>query len=216
MNNKFVFLTVVCLLYIVFSGCTPRKSVNGVNFWEKNNVVSLENNVVKMDYNLATGYYKVFDKAAHLLCIDSAYAQINKQKSIDDAVRTWRIENEEAGVSLVIQNAHSSNCNLLLKFSLQKNIPYILLSAGIDNQSNDTLFVNKIMPLADGKIFEGKDLSENLRILEGNGGGERTLMRERPSVLSRNNILIHFGNEKEYYSLVMGGITYNEFNKFAG
>ena len=98
---------------------------------------------------------------------------------------------------------------------MQKEIPYIILSAGIENKSKDTVIVKKIMPLAGGKIFTGKNLTENLRILDGNGGAEETFMRDYPNVRSRNNFLIHFGNQKESHSLVMGGITYNEFNKFA-
>jgi hypothetical protein len=38
-------------------------------------------------------------------------------------------------------------------------------------------------------------------------------MRYRPAAQCRNNMLLFFGDGDGYHSLVLGGITYREFNK---
>ncbi|MDR1407508.1 MAG: hypothetical protein LBJ23_05615, partial [Tannerella sp.] len=176
-------------------------------------IASLQNGLVKVDFDLQTGYYQLFDKQRGVLCIDSAYAQINGWKTTDPLTRTHRITKEAGGQSLLIECADAENKTLLLQFSLQPGKPYLILAAGVDNRSNDTLIIKKIMPLAEGRIFKGKNVRENLRILDGNGGGESTVMRHKPPVACRNNMLLCFGNEIESHSLVMGGITYSEYNK---
>jgi hypothetical protein len=176
-------------------------------------IVSLQNAQTRVDFNLQTGYYQIFNRQDKILCIDSAYAQVNDWKTTDVLTRTYSLSHDDNGQSLLIECTDAENKTILLQFSLQNDKPYLILSAGIDNTSADTLIVKKIAPVAGAKLFRGKDFSKNLRILDGNGGAEPTTMRDKPAIHCRNNMLLFFGDENEHHSLVLGGITYLEFNK---
>jgi hypothetical protein len=208
--KAFTILTVSILI------CVACNQAQTVSVSEKNQVVSLRNNLVSVDFDLASGYYQVSDLKSKTVCIDSAFLQIDGWKSTGDFYRSYTESPETPvadGRSLLIESAGDQGVKLLLRFSLQPGKPYLILAAGVDNRSNDTLIIKKIMPLSEGRIFKGKNIKENLRILDGNGGGEPTVMRHRPPVACRNNMLLCFGNEIESHSLVMGGITYSEYNK---
>ncbi|MDR3217361.1 MAG: hypothetical protein LBU22_00015, partial [Dysgonamonadaceae bacterium] len=203
----------ILLIIPLFFACSQKSEVNGVSISEKGNKVSLENKFVKVDFDFHSGYYQVFDVKEKLLCIDSAYLQINDRKSIDKGNIKWSASPDTEGQSLLIEHEDGANLKLLLRFSLQKGSPSLILAAGVDNAANDTLIVKKIAPLAGGKLFPGRNITENLRVLDGNGGGDYTQMKDKASAWSRNNMMIYFGNEKEHRSVVLGGITYADFNK---
>ena len=218
MKTKINCLTLLLMLVILIltTGCYNENHINGVVISEKKHIVSIENDGLRIEYDLLSGYYKCIDKKNQLVCVDSAYAQINKLKTTDEQTeRTWESFDKQNESSLLITNTNKNNESLLLKFTLRKDAPYVLFAVGINNQSNDTLFIREISPLAGGEIFKGKDVTQNLHILDGNGGGEPTYMRYVPSLICRNNMLVYFGDEKENYSLVMGGVSYNEFDKLA-
>jgi hypothetical protein len=195
------------------TACSQDITVNGVSVSGDSNLVSLQNKQVKVSFDLQTGYYQIMDKQAGIICMDSAYAQINDWKTTDRLTRTWRAVPDTDGQSLLIESVEAGHKTLLLQFSLQNDKPYLILSAGLDNISQDTVIVKKIAPLAGAKLFKGKDITKNLRILDGNGGAEPTFMRDRPAVHCRNNMLLFFEDDRDCYSLVLGGITYQEFNK---
>jgi hypothetical protein len=204
-------LAVLILSIVICVACNHRQKVS---VSEKNQVVSLKNELVRVDFDLTSGYYQVSDLKSKTVCIDSAFLQIDGWKSTGDLSRSYTASPDDAGgQSLLIECADAENKTLLLRFSLQKDKPYLILSAGIDNQSNDTLIVKTIAPLAGAKLFKGKDITKNLHILDGNGGGEVTKMRYRPAAHSRNNMLLFFGEGDDFHSLVLGGVTYREFNK---
>jgi hypothetical protein len=180
---------------------------------EKDKIASLQNSQTRIDFDLRTGYYQIFNKQDKILCIDSAYAQVNDWKTTDLLVRTYSVVRNDNGKSLLIECTDAGNKKILLQFSLQNDESYLILSAGLDNISDDTLIIKKIAPLAGAKLFKGKDITKNLRILDGNGGAESTVVRDKPAIHCRNNMLLFFGDEDEHHSIVLGGITYREFNK---
>jgi hypothetical protein len=211
-DGKIMMKTFVILISSVIV-CVACNQTQEVSASEKNQVVSLENNLVQVNFDLASGYYQIVDMQDKTLCIDSAYAQINDWKTTDPLIRTHSVAQDAGGQSLLIECADAGNKTLLLRFSLQKDKPYLILSAGIDNLSDDIIIVKTIAPLAGAKLFKGKDVTKNLRILDGNGGGEVTKMNYRPAAHSRNNMLLFFGEGDDSRSLVLGGVTYREFNK---
>ncbi|MDR1486046.1 MAG: hypothetical protein LBT09_14660, partial [Planctomycetaceae bacterium] len=180
---------------------------------ENNKVVSLQNESVKVNFDLRDGYYQVVNVKENLICIDKAYAEVNDWKTTDSLVRTYNVVQNDNGKSLLVECTEAGNKKILLQFSLQNDKSYLILSAGLDNISDNTLIIKKIAPVAGAKLFKGKDITKNLRILDGNGGGEPTVIRDKPAIHCRNNMLLFFGDGSEYHSIVLGGITYREFNK---
>ena len=209
--NIFAMLLIM-VVFIITVGCSEDK----ITVSEKNNTISIENEALRIEYDLLSGYYKCLDKKSRLVCVDSAYAQVSGLKTTDELIkRTWESFGGQDETSLLITNTNEKKESLLLKFTLSKDSPFVLFTAGVNNQSDDTLFIREISPLAGGRIFKGKDVTRNLHVLDGNGGGEPTYMRQEPSLICRNNMLVYFGDEEEHYSLVMGGVSYNDFEKLA-
>jgi hypothetical protein len=75
MKKKVIVLIIPFLLF----ACSRKSELNGVSVSEKGNKVSLENEFVKVDFDLLSGYYQVFDVKNKWLCFDSAFAQVNDQ-----------------------------------------------------------------------------------------------------------------------------------------
>jgi hypothetical protein len=208
------FMRTLMFAFVLSVIIVQNAVANDVIVSENNKVVSLQNEYVKVNFDLRGGYYQVVNVKENLICIDKAYAEVNGWKTTDTGILTWKSAQDHTGQFLLIEHKNPQNNNLLLlKFSLSKGTPYLILYTGIKNVSENPLFVKRFSPLAGGKIFNDKNTTENLRILDGNGGGEKTMLRNKPPVWCRNNMLITFGNKSQRYSVVMGGITYNEFNK---
>ena len=64
-------------------------------------------------------------------------------------------------------------------------------------------------------LSRAKTCLSNLKLLDGNGGGEPTRVTTDPNLKSRNNLLLTFGAGPTRRSLVMGGLTYADYEKFA-
>jgi hypothetical protein len=176
----------------------------------------LQNARVKIAFDLQTGLYTISDARDGRVCIADAFAQVGSIKTTDPLSRSHTLATAADGASsLTISCTDPQKGTLLLKFSLQKDTPHIILTAGYANRTDAPVIIKTITPLSGGTLFRGKNISENLSVLDGNGGAEATFVRHTPSAYSRNNMLIHFGSSEDFHSLVMGGISYNEFNKYA-
>ncbi len=77
--------------------------------------------------------------------------------------------------------------------------------------------------MADGIIYEGVDMTKDFAMIDGFSGGEPLEYGRRfyspltrsNALKSRNNILLTFSDEQKRRLLVMGGLTYHDFEKFA-
>lgn len=212
--RKFKHILLIILIVLVTSR-TKAQDLNGVHFQETGSSVSAENDLTRIVFNLKTGSYQVISKIDRTVCIDSAYAQVNEWKTTDPGLRKWQLLDDKDGASLLISQEIPNQPTLLLKFSMKQGKPYVLFTTGINNTTNQAIAVKKLAPLCDAHIFRGENIMENLKVLDGNGGGEGTIIREKPALLSRNNLMFTFGNDRIRHSLVMGGISYNEYEKFA-
>ncbi|MDR1746875.1 MAG: hypothetical protein LBR49_06345 [Tannerella sp.] len=212
MNRLFLLFFVPA--WVIISGCSQHTTVNGVHIAAKGKTVMLQNDFVQVVFNLQTGYYQVYDLAENVLCIDSAYAEVNDLKTTDKGVVKWNATPDSAGQSLLIEHQNEQKIKLLLRFSLQKDNPRILLTAGLENASSDTLIIKHFSPLSGGKLFKDRNITENMKALTGTGGAVPTEILDSLPVHSINNLLLYFGNKTSHRSVVLGGITYSEFNKY--
>lgn len=186
-------------------GCGGSNPSGRMRVYEDKQVVSIENSRVVIHYDLSTGYYSGWDKQKQVLCLDSAFAKVNELVSTQADQRKWESSETDSTMSLRIAHHFDHKPSLLLWFTVSKNSPDVLLSVGVDNQTTDTVIVKTMEPIAGANVFPGKDITRNLKVLDGNGGGEATMMREKPALLCRNNLMMHFGEEQDAHTLVMGG-----------
>ena len=208
-----VFLLLTCLCFGI-----PRNT-NGITSTHTQKEVTLENEKVRLVFDLENGTYSATDKASGIQGIYNACCKINEFSTTVADSRSYDIMPANSllgqGVTLQITSQKKGQPDLLFRFTLYPAQPYIILHGGIKNTTDRDIQVKTIYPLADGSIFKGCDLSKNFRAIDGQGGGTATFIRTQPSMLSQNNMIVHFGDNKEYHSLVGGGISYHEFAKFA-
>ncbi|MFN2344015.1 MAG: hypothetical protein ABR542_11725, partial [Desulfonatronovibrio sp.] len=112
---------------------------------------------------------------------------------------------------------------MIFSFTLYEHKGYLAVSGGLENTTGQSIRVKEIHALADGKVYDGMDISQNFAMIDGFSGGEpleygrriySPLSREN-ALKSRNNILLTFGDDHLRNTLVMGGLTYSDFEKFA-
>lgn len=181
--------------------------------------VTLENSSICLTFDLEEGTYSAIDKSNQRRSLYKAYGKINEYSTRDADVRNYKVipvENELGkGVALQLLTQKKGEPELIFSYLLYPEQNYILMYGGIRNTTPKSIQVKSIVPVADAALFEGCDLSRNFRAMDGQGGGAATYLRNEPSLLSQNNMLLHFGDDGNFHSLVCGGISYHEFAKFA-
>ena len=119
------------------------------------------------------------------------------------------------GRSLLITSTVPDGPKLLLRISLYDEQGFIALAAGLENTTDKVIQLKEITPL-EGEAFAGFDTQSRYSTLDGFSGGAKTYVshegRKRKSL---NNLLATFGNPGENRSLVLGGLSYEEFEKNA-
>ena len=190
--------------------------------------VVLENRHVSFAYDLSRGQYTTTDKRDGSVCIKDGIFQIHDvTSSLPTLEHTWQgrdvLDELGHGKSITIKSTAPGQCSLLFEVALYDHRTCLVFAGGIENVTDQPVQLRLIKPLAAGKLFHGFDMARNFRLLDGNGGGEPlewgvkkyTAVNQGNYTFSRNNILMTFGENKTRRSIVMGGLTYHEFEKFA-
>ncbi len=195
---------------------------------ESNNAVAIENEAVKFVYDLSRGSYDAIDRRNNSVCINDGCFQINDFTTLTPGfVHTWKsrpVSDELGkGKALTIKSSKPDEASLLFEITLYEGRGCIVFGGGIENSTSESVRLKLIKPIADGTLFAGFDMKKNFRLLDGNSGGEPlewgvkkyTAVHKGNYVYSRNNLLITFGENQTRRSMVMGGLTYHDFEKFA-
>lgn len=213
---KILFFSLLSLF--LFWGC-HNDVINGVSVKKRMSVVTIDNGLISVKYDLGKGTYCAFDKSRNIEAISNASSQINQfnteSKGVSNSYTVEPIiEKLGKGLALLIKSKKDNFPNQLFKIKLFDNQSYIILQSGIENDLSEPYVIKKLSPVANTSIFKGLNLNENFRVIDGEGGGIETYIRKEPTILSQNNIILSFGNRDNRFSLVAGGATYREFEKF--
>jgi len=181
-------------------------------------VVTIENSLVRVEFDLAKGTYHAADRKQERVIIADAATKIGGFSSVG-ATNTFVAEPLSdalgLGQSVLITSAVAGGPKLLLRISLYEASEFIALAAGLENTTDKVIQLKEIAPL-DGKAFAGFDTQSRFSTLDGFSGGAKTYVahdgRKRKSL---NNLLVTFGNPGANRSLVLGGLSYEEFEKSA-
>jgi hypothetical protein len=214
--DKILFqsLAFTVMLFTLFS-CTESKEVVTKI---KNDVAAIENQFVQINYDLQSGKYSAIDRRDDKTCVSNAFFRINDVSSIDgyqfEAKEEGLTDELGSGKKLIITGTKTNAISLVFEIALYDEESFISLNAGLVNTSDIDLKIVEFSPLI-GKAYEGFTFG-NFKTLDGEVGKEPTLVGTADTLISRNNLLATFGEKgKAKRSLVIGGLSYNEFQKYA-
>ncbi|WP_052446825.1 Ig-like domain-containing protein [Candidatus Soleaferrea massiliensis] len=198
---------------------------------EQDNVVAIENANVRLEYDLAKGSYDAIDKRHNTTVLEDAYSSYNGEQSLDNGY-TFSYTTQQVsdtlgnGTMLMIKAEKADSFTQYLGFSLYEGRDSIIVSPGIENTTDEIIKLMEFRPIDRATAFPDAEL-KNLSMLDGNSGHwenvdslgkswnkQSTSVRHSGSVRCRNNILVTYGTEFDMRSLVIGGITYHEFEKY--
>ncbi len=212
----------VLLVFLVLMSAVALKSsatpVGGVAVRQNTDKACIENGIVRVEYDLAKGSYAIYDGESAQAVIEEAFSLIDEQSSMDPGqTRTWTSRAVKdplgQGKALAITCSAPDRPTQILEITLYRGQGFLALNCGLVNTMPQPLQIKMLRPLV-GKAFRGAGLTRNFSLLDGNSGGDPTQVSHDDVLSSKNNLLATFGPEGANHSLVIGGLTYHEFEKF--
>ncbi len=190
-------------------------------------LVTLENEYTAFVFDCSTGIYFIMDKSSGYKSLSDAKMRINDWSSDDDFERTWKKHkvSDALGNGMALDlSLKKKDCPLILfTFILYHNHGYLNVSWGIVNSMDKSIQIKEIAVVSNAKLYQGVDVSENFAMIDGFSGGEPLEYGSRMyspltrsnALKSRNNIMFTFTNNNKREIMVLGGLTYSDFEKFA-
>lgn len=208
---------------IIFGGSFvygKSKTINGVTILENKGLVSIENHLLILTYDLEEGTYSAFSKIEKSEIIYNASSKINDfMSSAKGTSHSYKIEpindNLGKGAAFLIVSKKDGFPDQLLRITVYSNQAFVAMKIGIVNTLKKSYIIKSFAPISNASIYKNENIIENFRLLDGEGGGGATSIRKCPNMLSQNNMILNFGTEKKRHTLVAGGLTYSEFEKYA-
>ncbi|MCE5271730.1 hypothetical protein LLH00_10655 [bacterium] len=185
--------------------------------------LELSNRYVRLEYDLEHGTYRVGDNSGGRPVIEYAVCEVadvyGSSRSSDPGLsHAWTSEavSDElgSGQKITVTSSSVKAPGLIWQATLYEGRTFLVLNAGLDNRTGFRVQLCQIHPLK-AAAFQGCDLDSGWATLDGNGGGVRTEVRRDSTLKCWNNLLATFGAGKARRSLVIGGLTYHEFEKWA-
>ncbi len=216
---------IVALTSLLAAAClaapTPQITQTG-------SVVTLQNDRVRLEFDLAHGTYQIFNQGDTHPALSQVRLKINDWSS--DAVgveRTWKQRSVKdtngKGLALDLSFKSPSAPELQFSFALYEGQDFFSASGGLVNSTKEIVRIKDIHVLADGVVYDGVDKTKDFAMVDGFSGGEPVEHGPRSyspltranGLQSRNNILLTFSDAQQRRVLVLGGLTYHDFEKFA-
>ena len=175
------------------------------------------NQLVEFNFNPPKGTYSITDKRDDSVVITNAVFQINQYVSDQGYDYHWNVEQitDELGrgQKISIEGTAADKPSLVLEVFLYDYLGGVVLNEGIENTTDQAMRAMQFSPLK-GIAYRGFNFVD-YKTLDGECGAERTRVFTGESSKSKNNLLVTFGAKGERkHSLVIGGLTYHEFQKF--
>jgi hypothetical protein len=117
------------------------------------------------------------------------------------------------GKRLTVAAAAAGEPSALLEIELYEGKGFVVLSAGLENKTGKPIQLGRIHPVV-AAAFKGENVTEGFAALDGTTGCLPTKVWTDARVECRNNLLAKFGRNPTR-CLVIGGLTYHDFEKFA-
>jgi hypothetical protein len=218
-------LSVALFLWLGISDCS---AVSAPRIDREGDIVALFNAEARLEFDLSKGTYRILGDGGKHPIISGARMKINDWSTDDPDFRRFHAERVGEGpfgleLALDLQCSAAGKPDLLFSIALHEG-GFFSLRGGIVNATDRPLRVKDIHVMADGVIHEGVDMTKDFALIDGFSGGEPleygarfySPLTRSNALKSRNNILLTFSEGGRRRLLVMGGLIYDDFEKFAG
>ncbi len=201
---------------------------------KEGNLVGLQNGQVRVEYDLAGGTYSAWSRLDRSSNLTGASLQVDEfAADAPGLARTWEsapIKDElGTGRKLVITASGPGRPDLILEIALYDDRSCLALAGGVKNTLGRGIRVKEINPALHAKAFAGVSPKTDLRMLNGPGGaglgprmdgvkqevGHQTRVHSTTNLESPNNLLATFVSHGRRQSIVLGGLTYRDYSKYA-
>lgn len=201
---------------MILGTAAHTKAATGVE--KSNDWVTLSNEKNTLSFNLSNGLYYMMDGKGKKV-IDYAYFQLGALHSKDkNAERTYTVTDVKdalgTGKCLTVKAAFKDDVDILWQVTMYDGSPYVIFNMGVDNDTSRDYRLSVFHPLTSRNSYTGENNADNYKVLDGHGGGARTLVTDKATARSFNNLLFTFGKPESPFIFVAGGLTYKEFEKF--
>ena len=181
------------------------------------NFAMIQNDMVRVIYNLESGRYSAYDQESGLPYILNAYTQVNDETSIDGyTFHMEEVAEEDTIKTMRLIGTKEGENGIVLDVTLEDHCGEIILTAGIVNTTGEGVKLMQMYPLIanyanGGAVFVGPDPDENHVVLTGEGNWTVPTLQDDVNISSRNNTLITYLDNPNKESFVLGGLTTYEF-----
>jgi len=194
-------------------------SLTGLDASASGSKAAVENDRIKVEYDLSAGQYRVTDKQDASARITGCFSQVAGWRSTDSGYKHTSkkstVQGELGkGKKLTVLSSSETQPNLILEITLYDGEAFVVLAGGVENNGDKPIQVKQIAPLAGGLAFEGFDLTQNFSMLAGVGGHHDVHVLKKGDLRSPNNLLATFGDGAARRSIVIGGLRNREYVKF--
>ena len=181
---------------------------------------SVQNGKVKIEFKTETGCFDIINLINGDTLVNDAFFQAGGLLSKDPhekiSVQLTGVETEFGkGQALVARIHFAGYADMLWKAVLYQKEDFVELSSGIANDTDRPYLLKQYFPMVSPNTYPGKDTKHGFQMLDGNSGGNNTHVRDTSHYLSFNNLMFQFGKGDDASVCVVGGLSYNEFEKFA-
>lgn len=197
------------VFYLLLASCSSKRTQVEIN----SATATISNQQVGLVFNLKNGYFKIIDKPNNQVIVDSAYFSANQYCSTQSHSFEATMEDTDAGKKLLI-SMKGEEIDITWEGILDDNSPELKFNMQITNQTDQPIYIKQWSPVRNGRLFGSFKKTEDVCILDGNAGGEPTWVYRELPVYCRNNMLITAKNDEVRRSVVAGGLSYSEYEKF--
>lgn len=190
----------------------------GVVVSETGPVVSIENTHVRVSVDGLGGLVDFVDLATGEATIRDAELLVDEAGFVPGGTEvTWRAEAADGplgpGRVLTVSWTAAGQPGVILQVALAEDHPAVAMRAGLSNTTAEARRVRTIAPLARATAFPGVEMAGNLVVLDGRGGARHTAVVRGEYVDTLNNALLSVETANGRRSIVLGGLTYADFEK---
>lgn len=196
----------------------------GVNVWgmtdiriSKNSAV-IENHALVVRYDLKSGTHSISRKSDGVLCLDLAKTRLNDWLSTDErfthyASKSVHKDELGSGLCLTITSKAEGIPQVDLQIILYDSYDFLVYGFDVYNKSDAEMRIIDFMPLTDARFFPEMETKTDFKTL--NSDGQILSIGDCLPRHSSNNLLVSFVHDDVRNSLVLGGLTFKDYAKYA-
>lgn len=211
-RNRIGFICAFLLILGVCCGSQPIVEL-------QETFVVAKNGLIELRYDLSKGTFSLSQADNPSPVLKNAVSHVGTiHSSRPSAHRVWsavKINDPLGeGVRLDVTSRWPDQPALIQSFCVYARQTFLKLRCGVQNTDEKPIRVKSLEPISKADAFDGFDVQENFLTLDGYCGWEETEVRRGAVLRCRNNLLAMFGNTSNRRCAVMGGLTYEDFEKF--